>query len=168
MSAGGQWRVDGGGIALRNSMANRHVGVRGCAAALERGVPHHPRTQIIRIALGADHAGFELKQELAASLRRLGKEVVDLGAHQLDPTDDYVDYAVAVAKAVAGGGADRGILICGSGVGVTVVGSALAGELVSAFLNATFTGEARHVRRLGKITQLEAAWAGPGLRETKR
>lgn len=81
----------------------------------------------MKIALGADHAGFELKQALAAALRRNGHEVNDLGAHQFDPGDDYVDSAAAVARAVSGGQAARGIVVCGSGVGATVAANKLAG-----------------------------------------
>ncbi len=81
----------------------------------------------MKIALGADHAGFELKQALAAALRQNGHEVNDLGAHQFDPGDDYVDSAAAVARAVSGGQAARGIVVCGSGVGATVAANKLAG-----------------------------------------
>ena len=74
----------------------------------------------MRIALGSDHAGFDLKQSLLAYVRTLGHEAIDLGAHRLDPADDFVDYAVAVGNCVREGRADRGILFCGSGVGATV------------------------------------------------
>jgi RpiB/LacA/LacB family sugar-phosphate isomerase len=74
----------------------------------------------MRIAIGADHAGFTMKNDISALLRGLGHEVLDLGAHQPDPSDDYPDFAEAVGKAIVEGKAERGVLICGSGVGVSV------------------------------------------------
>jgi ribose 5-phosphate isomerase B len=81
----------------------------------------------VRVALGADHGGYELKQTLVASLRRQGYEVEDLGAHSYDPDDDYPDYARAVGEVVARGRADRGLLICGSGVGACVAANKVPG-----------------------------------------
>jgi RpiB/LacA/LacB family sugar-phosphate isomerase len=81
----------------------------------------------MRIAIGADHAGFEMKQNISALLRELGHDVLDLGAHTLDPFDDYPDFAEAVGEAVAGGKAERGVLICGSGVGVSVAANKIPG-----------------------------------------
>jgi ribose 5-phosphate isomerase B len=145
----------------------------------------------MRVAIGADHGGFLLKNELVS--RFAGKyTVIDLGAHSLDPADDYPDFAYAVAAAVAGGKAERGILVCGSGVGAAitankvpgvraclchdsysahqgvehdnmnvlclgarVIGVELACELVATFLNARFSSEERHRRRLEKETQIE-------------
>ncbi len=144
------------------------------------------------VAVGADHAGFSLKQDLVAYLKELGHEVQDVGAHRPDPNDDYSDYAQAVAEAIVNGQTERGVLICGSGVGASVaankipgiraglchdtysahqgvehddmnvlvlgarvVGTALAQELVHAYLNATFTGEPRHRRRVEKVKSLE-------------
>jgi ribose 5-phosphate isomerase B len=145
----------------------------------------------LRIAIAADHGGFSLKGELLGRLNSR-YEIVDLGAHELDPSDDYPDFANAVAQAVAGGVVDRGILICGSGVGACiaankvpgvrgclchdfysahqgvehddmnvmclgarVIGPELAFEIVSAFLNARFSGEERHRRRLNKVLAIE-------------
>lgn len=146
----------------------------------------------MRIAIGSDHAGFALKEELLNDLRRRGHEVIDLGTHNTDPVD-YPDFAEAVGRAIQKGEAERGILICGSGVGASVaankltgiraglchdiysahqgvehddmnvlvlgarvIGPALASELVHAFLNAAFSGEARHRRRLEKVKALES------------
>ena len=78
------------------------------------------------IALGADHGGFALKNEIAERLRQ-EYEILDLGAYQLDPEDDYPDFSFAVARAVASGKAQRGILICGSGVGACVAANKLPG-----------------------------------------
>lgn len=80
----------------------------------------------MRIAIGADHAGFELKEDLAAHLRELEYEVVDVGTHSTDPVD-YPDYAEAVGRAVLEGQADRGVLVCGSGVGASVAANKLPG-----------------------------------------
>jgi ribose 5-phosphate isomerase B len=75
---------------------------------------------IMRIGIATDHGGFGLKEELVAELRGAGHEVVDFGAHQLKPDDDYPDYVTPLAKAVASGRVARGIAICGSGVGASV------------------------------------------------
>ena len=149
------------------------------------------------VALGADHGGFPLKEELLPWMKGQGYEVLDVGAHSFDPSDDYPDFAYAVAQAVASGKAPRGIIICGSGVGACIaankvpgvragichdtysahqgvehddmnvlclgariIGGALAVELVTAFLNARFSGEERHARRLRKILDIESG-AGP-------
>ncbi len=145
----------------------------------------------MKIVLGADHAGYDLKEDLLAYVRKLGHEVIDGGTCGRDAVD-YPDFAEVVARAVLKGDADRGILICGSGVGASVaankfagiraglchdtysahqgvehdamnvlvlgsriIGPALAHELVSAYLNAEFTHEERHVRRLGKVAAFE-------------
>jgi len=79
------------------------------------------------IAFGADHGGFPLKISLVPWLQSQGYEVLDLGAHTLDPLDDYPDFAAAVAQAVAAGQAERGIVICGSGVGACVVANKIPG-----------------------------------------
>ena len=147
----------------------------------------------LRVAIGADHGGYFLKTELMAWLQGQGYDVLDLGAHAFDSGDDYPDFAEAVAKAVVGGEARRGIIICGSGIGACIVankipgvragichdtysarqgvehddmnilclgarviGVELAKELVSAFLNARFSGEERHRRRLQKVLDFEA------------
>lgn len=146
----------------------------------------------MRIALGADHAGFALKEHLSQWLAEAGHAVYDLGTHSSDPVD-YPDYAAAVAQAVLDGRADRGIVICGSGAGASVaanklsgirasvahdtytahqmvehddvnvlclgsrvIGPAVAEELVTTFLDAKFSREDRHVRRLEKIRSLES------------
>lgn len=81
----------------------------------------------LRVALGADHGGFPLKTELLPWLQGQGYEVLALGAHTLDPADDYPDFAIAVAQAVASGEAQRGIVVCGSGVGACVVTNKMTG-----------------------------------------
>jgi len=145
----------------------------------------------MKVALGADHAGFDLKERIKAHLIKLGHDAVDLGTHSKDPVD-YPDFAEAVGLAVRDKKAERGILVCGSGVGASVaankirgvragichdhysahqgvehddvnvlvlggriVGEALALELVEAFLQAKFTAEERHRRRLEKVKRIE-------------
>jgi ribose 5-phosphate isomerase B len=81
----------------------------------------------MRIAIGADHAGFTMKEDLAAQIRKLGHDVLDKGAHSVEPSDDYPDFAEAVGKALVEGKADRGVLICGSGVGVSVAANKIPG-----------------------------------------
>src|SRR6516225_9937036 len=145
----------------------------------------------MRIAIGSDHAGFALKEDVKALLTAEHREVLDLGTHSTDPVD-YSDYAEAVGRALRENRAERGILLCGSGVGASmaanripgvraglchdtysahqgvehddmnvlvlggrIVGVELAHELIEAFLNARFTGEERHRRRLAKMTALE-------------
>jgi transaldolase/glucose-6-phosphate isomerase len=145
----------------------------------------------MRVAVGSDHAGFELKEAVKAFVVAEHHEVVDVGTYSTDPVD-YPDYTEAVGAAVREHRADRGIMLCGSGVGASmaanripgiraglchdtysahqgvehddmnvlvlggrVVGVELARELIRAFLNASFAGEARHLRRLAKVTALE-------------
>jgi ribose 5-phosphate isomerase B len=80
----------------------------------------------MRVALGGDHAGFHLKQHFIGWLRNHGHEVIDLGAHSAEPSD-YPDFAEAVGRAVLDGRADRGLVICGSGVGAAVAANKLPG-----------------------------------------
>ena len=83
------------------------------------------------IAIGADHNGFELKVRLVEMLSDLGHRVVDVGAHAYEPTDDYPDFARALGKRVVGGEADRGVLVCGSGVGASVAANKVRGVRAS-------------------------------------
>ena len=145
----------------------------------------------MKIAIGGDHAGFTLKQDLVALLKQWGHEVNDLGAYNTDPSD-YPDFAQSVGAAVQKGEAERGVLVCGSGVGACVaanklkgiraalvadtysarqgvahddvnvlclggrvIGPSLAQEILRAFLDAKFSGEERHVRRLNKVLAME-------------
>lgn len=80
----------------------------------------------MRTAIGSDHAGFEMKVALAKHLRDLGDEVLDVGTYSTDPVD-YPDFAEAVGRAVLDGLADRGVLICGSGVGASVAANKIRG-----------------------------------------
>ena len=75
----------------------------------------------MRVGIAADHGGFDLKGRIVADLKASGHEVVDFGAHELMPEDDYPDFVVPMARAVARGDVERGVAICGSGVGACVV-----------------------------------------------
>jgi ribose 5-phosphate isomerase B len=80
-----------------------------------------------RIYVGADHAGYDLKQKLVRELERLGYEAVDVGAATLDPQDDFPDFGSQVAQAVSRGDAPRGVLTCGSGLGMGMVANRYRG-----------------------------------------
>jgi ribose 5-phosphate isomerase B len=141
----------------------------------------------MKVACAFDHAGVPLRETVITALQSAGHEPLDLGT-----ADDYPDVALTVGRAVAGGEAQRGVIVCGSGAGVSVaacklpgiratvahdhytaaqcvghdncnvlcigarvVGTAIAAEVVQAFAGAQFTGEERHVRRLGKVDTIE-------------
>jgi ribose 5-phosphate isomerase B len=81
----------------------------------------------MRIGIACDHGGFELKEKLAAQLRGTEHEIVDFGAHQLVLDDDYPDFVVPLARAVAAGKVERGLAICGSGVGASICANKIQG-----------------------------------------
>jgi ribose 5-phosphate isomerase B len=146
----------------------------------------------MKISIGADHAGYEMKHELIPLIEKLGHSVHDVGTFEPGKPDDYPDYAALVAEDIRSGQAERGILVCGSGVGVSVaankfkgiraglcndhysahqgvehddmnvlvlasrvIGPMMAQEAVEAYLNAEFSNEERHVRRLNKVKEIE-------------
>ena len=74
----------------------------------------------MRVGIATDHGGFGLKEELLAQFHAAGHEVVDFGAHSMIPDDDYPDFVIPLARAVAAGTVERGVAICGSGVGASV------------------------------------------------
>ena len=150
------------------------------------------KERIKKIGICADHGGFELKEKLKPFLTNNHFELMDFGAHELDDSDDFPDFVIPLAKAVANGQVFRGIAICGSGVGACIAANKVAGvraalitenfsahqgvedddmnliclggrvtgyasaeELVLSFLKAKFIGAERHIRRLGKIQDLE-------------
>jgi ribose 5-phosphate isomerase B len=149
----------------------------------------------MRVTLGSDHAGFELKQILSRHLEQNGHQVIDIGTNSAEPVD-YPDYAEKLALSLLRGDSERGVLICGSGVGASVaankipgiraglchdiysahqgvehddvnvlvlgariIGPELAKDLALAFLNARYTNEERHRRRLAKIIDIEKRYA---------
>ncbi len=81
----------------------------------------------MRVAIGADHAGFALKEAVRAAIEAGGHQVLDLVAREPPPQDDYPDHAASVGEAVLSGRADRGVLVCGSGVGVAIAANKLPG-----------------------------------------
>jgi ribose 5-phosphate isomerase B len=81
----------------------------------------------MRVAVAADHAGFELKNDVARHLQDAGHTVVDVGAHEYNAADDYPDFAEAIARAVQNGDVERGVLICGSGVGASIAANKVRG-----------------------------------------
>jgi ribose 5-phosphate isomerase B len=81
----------------------------------------------MKVAIGGDHAGWNLKNRLAEMVRASGHAVLDLGAARHDPEDDYPDFAALVGRAVADGKAERGLLVCGSGVGAAVAANKIRG-----------------------------------------
>ncbi|MGQ9688788.1 MAG: RpiB/LacA/LacB family sugar-phosphate isomerase [Desulfobaccales bacterium] len=92
----------------------------------------------MRIGIAADHGGFELKEQLLEELRSLGHDVVDFGAYEYDPKDDYPDFVIPLAKAVSRGEVERGLAICGSGVGACVAANKVAG-VRAALINDVFS-----------------------------
>jgi len=85
----------------------------------------------MRVGIATDHGGYGLKEDLVAQLRTAGHEVVDFGAHKLSPGDDYPDFVVPLAKAVVSGQVERGVAICGSGVGAAVCANKIPGARAS-------------------------------------
>ena len=81
----------------------------------------------MRVGIATDHGGYGLKEELVAQLQKAGHEVIDFGAHKLSPGDDYPDFVVPLAKAVVSGQVERGVAICGSGVGAAVCANKIPG-----------------------------------------
>jgi len=81
----------------------------------------------MKIGIATDHGGFALKEDLVAKLNAAGHHVVDFGAHSLNPSDDYPDFVVPLAEAVVSGKVDRGVAICGSGVGASVCANKVPG-----------------------------------------
>ena len=80
-----------------------------------------------RVGVAADHGGFELKEQLVGRLRAAGHEVIDFGDCRLDPDDDYPDFVVPLARAVSRGEVNRGVAVCGSGVGACVIANKVPG-----------------------------------------
>ena len=108
---------------------------------------------MVRIAIGSDHAGYELKEALAPSLRAAGHELVDVGADS-EESVDYPDPAARAARMVGGGEADRAVIVCGSGVGVSIVANKVDGVRA---VNAHDPGEAEMSRRHNDVNVLTLA-----------
>jgi ribose 5-phosphate isomerase B len=85
----------------------------------------------MRVGIATDHGGFSLKEDLVAHLRAAGHEVVDFGAYKLDLNDDYPDFVTPLARAVAAGTVERGVGVCGSGVGASICANKVRGVRAS-------------------------------------
>jgi len=81
----------------------------------------------MHVGIATDHGGFDLKEALVARLRAAGHDVVDFGADKLDPDDDYPDFVIPLAQAVAAGKLERGVAVCGSGVGASICANKIPG-----------------------------------------
>lgn len=81
----------------------------------------------MRVGIASDHGGFALKEQITKSLRGSGRDVVDFGAHQLNPGDDYPDFIIPLARALAAREVDRGVALCGSGVGASIAANKVPG-----------------------------------------
>ena len=92
----------------------------------------------MKLAIGADHAGFDLKSQVVPWLQAAGHDVLDVGAHTLDPADDFPDFAAAVGRTLTGGTAERGLMICGSGVGASIASNKVNG-IRAALCHDTYT-----------------------------
>jgi ribose 5-phosphate isomerase B len=118
----------------------------------------------MRLGIATDHGGFALKEELVARIRAAGHQVVDFGAHTLTPDDDYPDFVVPLAQAVAAGGVERGVAICGSGVGAAVCANKVKGVracLIHDHFSARQGVEDDHMNILcmgGRTVGPEVAW----------
>ena len=82
---------------------------------------------MMRVGIAADHGGFTLKGQVAESLRSSGYEIVNFGAYQMNPGDDYPDFIIPMARAVAAGEVERGVALCGSGVGASIAANKVPG-----------------------------------------
>lgn len=118
----------------------------------------------MRVGIATDHGGFGLKQELMARLRGAGHEVIDFGADAMEQGDDYPDYVVPLARAVVAGQVERGVAICGSGVGASVCANKIKGAraaLIHDHFSARQGVEDDHMNILcigGRTVGLEVAW----------
>lgn len=118
----------------------------------------------MRVGIATDHGGFHLKEELLGRLRTAGHEVVDFGAHSLMPGDDYPDFVIPLARAVSTGRVERGIAVCGSGVGAEVCANKIPGiraGLIGDHFSAHQGVEDDHMNILcmgGRTIGMEVAW----------
>ena len=118
----------------------------------------------MKVGIASDHGGFELKEELVARLRGAGHAVTDFGGHSLDPGDDYPDFVVPLSSAVVAGEVERGVAICGSGVGASVCANKVKGiraALIHDHFSAKQGVEDDHMNVLcmgGRTVGPEVAW----------
>ncbi|MGA9466624.1 MAG: ribose 5-phosphate isomerase B [Exiguobacterium marinum] len=115
----------------------------------------------MKIAIGADHGGFNLKKEIVALLEELGHEYKDFGTHSAESID-YPDVAIPVAEAVAAGEFDRGILICGTGIGIGIAANKVKG-IRAALVHDSFSAKATRQHNDSNIMTMGERVIGPGL-----
>lgn len=116
----------------------------------------------MNVAVGTDHAGFALKTTVVEAITALGHSVVDCGAMRVDPDDDYPDFAAAVSRAVFDGRAERGVLLCGSGVGASVAANKFIG-IRAALCHDTFSARQGVEDDAMNVLALGARVVGPAL-----
>ena len=116
----------------------------------------------MNVAVGTDHAGFALKATVVEAITALGHSVVDCGAVRVDPDDDYPDFAAAVSRAVLDGRAERGVLLCGSGVGASVAANKFIG-IRAALCHDTFSARQGVEDDAMNVLALGARVVGPAL-----
>ena len=118
----------------------------------------------MRVGIATDHGGFHLKEDMAGRLRAAGHEVTDFGAHAFTPADDYPDFVVPLGRAVVAGKVERGIALCGSGVGISICANKVPGVhacLIQDHFAARQGVEDDHMNVLclgGRTIGPEAAW----------
>jgi ribose 5-phosphate isomerase B len=118
----------------------------------------------MRIAIGADHAGFEMKEQVGKLLRELGHEVDDKGTTSASDSVDYPDFALAVARAVASGAAERGILMCGTGIGMSITANKVA-KVRAALCHDHFTARLCREHNDANLLCFGGRTTGPGVAE---
>ena len=118
----------------------------------------------MRVGIATDHGGFVLKEEMLVRLRAAGHEIIDFGADELNPDDDYPDFVIPLAQAVAAGTAERGVAICGSGVGASICANKVSGvraALIHDHFSAGQGVEDDHMNIIcigGRTVGLSVAW----------
>jgi len=117
----------------------------------------------VRVAIGADHAGFQLKEDLAKLLADQGYAILDIGTHSESPVD-YPDYAAAVGRAVREGRADRGVLVCGSGAGAAIAANKIKG-VRAALAHDTYTAHQAVEHDDANVLAVGSRVIGPALAE---
>ena len=119
----------------------------------------------MRLGIATDHGGFELKEDLIARMRAAGHEVIDFGSYSLDPGDDYPDHIIPLARAVAVGTVERGVAICGSGIGASVCANKIPGVragLVSDHFSARQGVEDDHMNMICMGGRTDRSFRGVG------
>ena len=117
----------------------------------------------MKVAVGCDHAGFPLKETVIAALRKLGAEVVDFGTHSLESVD-YPDFGERVGRAVASGEVDRGVVICGTGIGVSIAANKVPG-VRAALCHDVYSARMSRAHNDANVLAMGARVIGPGLAE---